>query len=659
MKPGTRVRHGTIWLSVAILAGASAVILNARSPAAPPGNGAKDQASSAAARSNKAGASDVIIHEWGTFLGMTSSDGTPLDGMYHEEHALPAFVHSRGRDQLVLPKSFMKGETPVIYFYTKNRQQVRVGVGFPQGIWTQWYPQARALAPSLAENAEHLERENGGRICWFAELNPPSTVKEEPGQARGAQHPSEVELPATSSEALWNYAREVDAVFVKTLDITQQPARPEFEKFLFYRGLSEARLPLHLDARHGGSLTLNREGANGAGVQHLFVLRVENGRGAFRYVPGLRPGEVVSNVIPELDRAQSMTDFTRALADDLASKLTESGLYAKEARAMVNTWKTSYFETEGVRVLFVLPQSWTDAFIPISVVPEPKQIVRVMVGRLELLTQKRELLAESAVRGLAAPDPAARQRAYQFLHAQGRYVEPIVRRVMRTTTDEGVRTLCRRLLLTELVTDLRAAVNNAADGKPRPCDPLLLRAHLARLLREIGLSAEAKTEAEALLDLVKKYPLPLGQTPHTSPDVLELRAAAFDALADDRKAATTFARRIKLRAEELALGIDPSLIPMLREWWVGRAYAQSIARAGRAGAAIAALTESLARSSPDGLSAGNADRSERMLLAFLLDGQGQSAAAEACWSSLATRPKLDSAGATTNTGDKDSKPTGL
>ena len=54
---------------------------------------------------------DLIVHEWGTFLGMNGSDGVSLDGMYHEEHALPAFVHSRSRDQLRMPGVILKGET--------------------------------------------------------------------------------------------------------------------------------------------------------------------------------------------------------------------------------------------------------------------------------------------------------------------------------------------------------------------------------------------------------------------------------------------------------------------------------------------------------------------------------------------------------------------
>ena len=79
---------------------------------------------------------DLVVHEWGTFLAMNGSDGVTLDGMYHEEHALPSFVHARSREQLRLHSGNLKGETPVIYFYTKTRQRVGVTVKFPSGLWT-------------------------------------------------------------------------------------------------------------------------------------------------------------------------------------------------------------------------------------------------------------------------------------------------------------------------------------------------------------------------------------------------------------------------------------------------------------------------------------------------------------------------------------------
>jgi len=629
MKPGKRIGRGTLWFGLAIVPSISAALWALGSP---PASHAQDQQKS----------SDLVVHEWGTFLGMSGSDGASLDGMYHEEHALPTFVHSRSRDQLRLPGMFLKGETPVIYFYTEVRQPVQVGVGFPRGIWTQWYPQAGRVRPSLLEHAEKPDRLSGGRICWSAELIPASAVKQEISKRRGAVPESEVKLPATSSDALWNHAREVDAAFVKTVNAATDPPTPEFEKFLFYRGLGETRLPLQFDEGGKGALTLDRQGSLGEGVRHVFVLRVENGRGVYSYRAAVRPGERVDGVIPSMDEAQPLADFTKAVADALAARLTEAGLYPKEARAMVNTWTTSYFQTEGVRALFVLPQSWTDAFIPMTIVPMPRQVVRVMVGRLELLTAERERLAENAVRDLAGHDATTREQAYRFLHEQGRYVEPIVRRVLKTTKDDGVRTLCRRLLLTELVTELRAAVNNAADGKGKSTDPVLLRAQLARLLREIGLRAEARSEGDAVLTALKVHPTDQNRPQAASPAALEIRAAALEAIGDDQTASRIYARRVELQALSMNGDIDPTTIAWLRDWWVGRAYAQCVARSGKAGATTAALKRNLARPRPSSTD-GSDDRATRVLLAYLLEGQGKAALAESQWSSLTAKPRLNAA----------------
>lgn len=260
MRLDKRIRRGLCCFGLAMLAGVGAVMVSAGSPPISPAQGT-------------AVSSDLIVHEWGTFLGMSGSDGVSLDGMYHEEHALPAFVHSRSRDQLRLPMVDLKGETPVIYFYTKIRQHVRVRVDFPRGVWTQWYPQVSGVNPPLVQNAEVPDHPRDGRIRWQAEVIPTSAAN------------GEVKLPATSSDALWNHARQVDAAYVKTNDGTKDKASPEYEKFLFYRGLGEARLPLQLDSRQNGTLTLDREATLGKEVRHVFVIRVENGRGAYSVRP--------------------------------------------------------------------------------------------------------------------------------------------------------------------------------------------------------------------------------------------------------------------------------------------------------------------------------------------------------------------------------------
>src|SRR5688500_12676147 len=121
-------KESAVMKSRILIAGLLAVLCAALTAAAPGG-----------------GRSTMVVHEWGTFLGMNGSDGVSLDGMYHEEHALPAFVHARGKDQLRIRSAMIKGETPVIYFYAKRPQQVSVRVDFPGGIWTQWYPQATTV----------------------------------------------------------------------------------------------------------------------------------------------------------------------------------------------------------------------------------------------------------------------------------------------------------------------------------------------------------------------------------------------------------------------------------------------------------------------------------------------------------------------------------
>ena len=70
------------------------------------------------------------------------------------------------------------------------------------------------------------------------------------------------------------------------------------------------------------------------------------------------------------------------------------GLYQREADAMVRTWWRSYFEHEGLRLFWIVPDRTVEDILPLRVDPAPKESKRVLVGRSELLTPKfeRELL---------------------------------------------------------------------------------------------------------------------------------------------------------------------------------------------------------------------------------------------------------------------------
>ena len=554
----------------------------------------------------------LIVHEWGTFLAMNGSDGVSLDGMYHEEHALPPFVHARSRDQLHLPSSLVKGETPVIYFYTEVPARVQVRVDFPDGMWTQWYPQASMVGPGLAQLSTPLAPRNG-RIQWDADVVPPDTAR--------------VRLPAAADAALWNHSRDVDAAYVSTVNRAGGGASPEWERFLFYRGLGQAKLPFDVRVEGG---RLAADATLPEGVEHVFAIHVGNGRGAFSYTRRVTPGVAMDTPIPALRDGLPLEAFAERLADVVAARLVESGLYEKEARAMVNTWRTSYFTTDGVRVLFVLPQAWTDRAIPLRIKPTPAQVVRVMVGRIEVLTPARERRAAAAVRDLASPDAQVRAGAFEALRQEGRYVEPIVRRTLRTTSDERVRELCRRLLLTDFVTELRSSLTTATTGEKAAVDTVYVRAQLASLLREIGLADEARQEAAAVLAQLERDAPPRLDN-HQSRHAYRALARANEGAGNDRAALSWYGEFVRFGSQSARCSgchseEGPRDMTFFRDWWAGRRFAEVAARAGERDRLIAAHESELA--------ADPRNAAALLSLAYLYEERGDTARAQALWGRL-------------------------
>jgi hypothetical protein len=556
----------------------------------------------------------LVMHEWGTILAMNGSDGAALEGMYQEEHALPGFVHARGREELRLRSSNSKFETPVIYFYSGTTTRVNVEVGFPAGLWTHWYPQADQVGPALVQLGSP-PRPRNGRIRWTVDVMPAE---------RGP-----LPLPETSPDALWNFTRDVDAAYVTATDMTRARSPKETERFIFYRGLGETRLPLDVSA--GGSASVSCGGELTEALRHVYVLRIENGKGAFRYLPELRCGAQLHELIPAMDGARDLSAFASSMADDLTSRLVESGLYPKEARAMVNTWRTSYLETDGIRALFVLPQSWTDRFIPMRVTPAPRELVRVMVGRIELLTADRERAAERAISDLSSPDSAIRERAFAALRDEGRFVQPIIRRTLQTTTNDQVRTLCRRLLLTDFVTDIRASLNDS-DGRRLVQEPVFARAQLASLLRDIGLNDEAREEGELALEALERMPAP-SMADHNSRNTLRALARANEGAGRDKEAlkwygdlvrfGSGFSSRNCSGCHQSAGPRDTSFFP---DWWAGRKFGELAMRTGE--------TTRLVEAEEAALSTDPTSLLAQIRLAYLHEARGDSTRAQKIWDIL-------------------------
>jgi hypothetical protein len=409
--------------------------------------------SSARAGGGKEPAADpLVVHEWGTFTSMVGAEGLALEGLQHEEEALPEFVYSRtevrecplrkvGFKGLELPASHVtrKMETPVIYVRSKSARSLRVRVGFERGLITQWFPVTDTLGPpelSCDEGALDLRKVERSFLEWDVDVLP-----------LGAQRPAQV--PEAADDDPWTVAREVEASWLVTKP-RKAPERlgpVEAERYLFYRGLGTFRLPFHGHADESGTAFLNdatsqvdqvvvlQVGPRGETARYDIACYVKPGGGTKFPRLAERPHAPMESVLPSLEA-------------DVQKILVGQGLEVDEARAMVRTWSRSWFRTEGTRFIYTVPRALTDAILPLTILPAPDELVRVLVGRLELITPAVRAEVETALKDAADADAARRERGEARLARLDRFLEPHLRDVLASSGDAHVKALAEARLAT-------------------------------------------------------------------------------------------------------------------------------------------------------------------------------------------------------------------
>jgi hypothetical protein len=370
-------------------------------------------------------APDLTAHEWGTFTSIAGRDGRTLDWLpLNGPVALPSFV-VRAR---TAPKGWLRGkvrmETPVLYFYSSRETTVSVKVGFSRGVMTEWYPQASRIEPNPANPLTGdaiYKLHKSGSIAWDSVTVSPNLT---PAFPRDPQHDAQrAPEPSNSDQGNQYYAaRETAAapLIVKTEAGQQQ------EKFLFYRGVAAFSVPISATVSPQGSVHLVNLAQNEVPAVLLFERRGD--KVGYRLGGGLS-GELTLDP-PEL------TATMESLSRDLADILTGQGLYPDEAHAMIETWRDSWFE-EGSRVLYIVPDRFVNTVLPLKISPAPSQLMRVFVGRIELVTPA----TTQAVEKILAAHDVAGLRKYQ------RFLEPILAE-MKAENPAGAAQIEKNLELT-------------------------------------------------------------------------------------------------------------------------------------------------------------------------------------------------------------------
>jgi hypothetical protein len=186
---------------------------------------------------------------------------------------------------------------------------------------------------------------------------------------------------------------------------------------IFYRGVANFPIPIQPRFTENGAIEIRNASSETVPVVMVFENRA--GKFGFRMARGVKDAAVVDP--PELN-----ADLD-TIRHKLAVELQEFGLYEKEAKAMVETWRDSWFE-EGMRVFYLMPRERVDAVLPLTVKPAPAATARVFVGRVEMLSPATQRNLESA---FDAKDKPALTRYGRFLRPfawqMGRMNDPSLR----------------------------------------------------------------------------------------------------------------------------------------------------------------------------------------------------------------------------------------
>jgi hypothetical protein len=345
--------------------------------------------------------SRLTVHEWGTFTSIAGDDGSAVEWLPQTgPQDLPCFVERTRFDNIKgLLSGTVRMETPVLYFYAPEPTTVNVSVGFKQGLITEWYPRADVTPGTF--NAAVLQRPWNGHITW-----------------------KEVRILPRASASLLTEIGASHYYAARQTDAAPLQAASQHEKFLFYRGVGRFAPPIAATLAADGQIAIRSIDREPVGAIIVF----ENYGGSIRFNHARGTGTTLGARVP------SAAGELTALRRRLERMLVAEGLYPREAAAMIETWRDSWFE-EGTRLFYIASRKSVDETLPLVITPAPTAVDRVFVGRMELLTPRT---LDNVRRAVLSGDVKTFGR-------YGRFLEPITRRIIASSADAERKTFEQHL----------------------------------------------------------------------------------------------------------------------------------------------------------------------------------------------------------------------
>lgn len=363
------------------------------------------------------GESGLVVHEWGTFTSFAGPNGELRRFNIRIGDDLPAFVRAKlpgsaqwgsandGDFEKAQTLAMQRMETPVIYFYNKPGDkpiEVDVEVRMPKGVVTEAFPPVSFASPGTMGGKFQTTVPEGGSIVRWQKVR------------TQAKYCCDFLGMLDAGTSHYAAARATDS------DLLLFPfeGQERQEKFLFYRGIAEGDLGLKARAAGKDRFILDR--SDKGEPSSVFAVEVSGRTVRFAQVNGVKAGQQIS--LP-----QDSSTTAAALGEAVASALEHAGLYRREAVAMVDTWKHLWFGESGARLLVILPQAAIDENLPLTISPSPRELKRVFVARLEMLTPEKSAWIEGLIERLdRASDDAEREVLNRQLASLGRFRGPAV-----------------------------------------------------------------------------------------------------------------------------------------------------------------------------------------------------------------------------------------
>ncbi len=355
---------------------------------------------------------DLIVHEWGTFTSTFAANGLAKSGQRLEGRThLPKEVYSLVDTTLNRKEEFAKNylkntadsgytaggysegeayhgisiendtvrmETPVLYFYSPKELVVDVSVKFPQGSIGEWYPE-RSSGETISQ--DYIIKENGFR---YDEENRKSKKSIDLKNYNGF---ISWQANILSPKANNNYTINTKAnewLAPRITDANQVKIGTEFEKYIFYRGIAGFEIPIQAKIKKDKKdKFLQISNTYSEKIPHLFVFNNPSNNPKTKSI--LWKGKLNSSENFELKLNQLDSKvFDESDINELKNALITEGLYQKEAESMINTWKKTYFDTRGITIFWIVPDSLINKLLPIEFSIMPDEFKRVFVGRIKI-----------------------------------------------------------------------------------------------------------------------------------------------------------------------------------------------------------------------------------------------------------------------------------